>query len=419
MEQGFRPSREYERDMGRFRRHRRIALAAGLGAAVAASLAWGAARAQHERVALGTTSTLPQWLAPGGRLVVRGTATPAEVVRLYVGTRRRKTTVGRGGRFVFRVRAPAESGRYRVFIELERAGVERLELGSVKVRPLQIAAVGDVNLGDRVGTAIRTYGARYPWLSVAPVLRSPDLAIANLECSVSTRGSPVPGKQYTFRGAPSSLRAMAAYAGIDVISVANNHSLDYGRVAFADTLAYARRFGLRPVGGGRDLAAARKPAIIERGGLRVAFFGYSDVRPLGFDAGPTWSGTAPAFPSYIAADIRGARNRGADVVVVYFHWGAERTYVPSGQQRALAGVAFDAGATVVLGAHPHVLQPREQPRARRLVAWSLGNFVFGANSPGTASTGILRVRLGRAGVLGYAFRRARIGGAFGVQPILR
>jgi poly-gamma-glutamate capsule biosynthesis protein CapA/YwtB (metallophosphatase superfamily) len=106
------------------------------------------------------------------------------------------------------------------------------------------------------------------------------------------------------------------------------------------------------------------------------------------------------------------------VVVVYFHWGAERTFSPNPRQRSLAAVAFDSGATVVLGAHPHVLQPIEQPRRRRLVAWSLGNFVFGANSPGTERTGILRMRLGHAGILGYALRQARIGGVFGIQPTL-
>lgn len=124
-----------------------------------------------------------------------------------------------------------------------------------------------------------------------------------------------------------------------------------------------------------------------------------------------------AFPSYISSDVRRTNNRGADVVLVYFHWGTERTFSPDSRQRSLATAAFDAGATIVLGAHPHVLQPIE-PRRRRLVAWSLGNFVFGANTPGTESTGILRLRMGQGGLRHYSFRRARIGGVFGIQPIL-
>jgi poly-gamma-glutamate synthesis protein (capsule biosynthesis protein) len=210
---------------------------------------------------------------------------------------------------------------------------------------------------------------------------------------------------------------MAQYAGIDIVTLANNHTLDYGRLAFADTLSYAHGYGLKTVGGGRNLDLARRPALFRLGGIRVAFLGYSDVRPLGFDAGPTWAGTAAAFPSYISSDVRRAKNRGADVVVVYFHWGTERTFSPDSRQRSLAAIAFDVGATIVLGAHPHVLQLIE-PRRRRLVAWSLGNFVFGASRLGTESTGILRLRMGQGGLRDYSFRRARIGGVFGIQPIL-
>jgi poly-gamma-glutamate capsule biosynthesis protein CapA/YwtB (metallophosphatase superfamily) len=211
---------------------------------------------------------------------------------------------------------------------------------------------------------------------------------------------------------------MARFAGIDVVTLANNHALDYGRLAFADTLSYAHQYGMRTIGGGRNLDVARRPALFRLGGIRVALLGYSDVRPLGFDAGSTSSGTAPAFPYYISHDVSRAKTRGADVVVVYFHWGVERTFTPNSRQRSLAAVAFHAGATVVLGAHPHALQPIEQPRRRRLVAWSLGNFVFGANTPGTERTGILRMRLGHGGIVRYGLRGARIGGVFGVQPIL-
>jgi hypothetical protein len=393
-------------------------LAFALGASSAVALTSGVAFARESPTPFAVTSGLPPWRAPGGLLVIRGTAAARETVTLFVGTNKRTTTAGEDGTFRFRFRAPWAPGRYPMALEVARDPIVRIELGRLRVRGLRLHAVGDVNLGDRPGTAIAAYGVRYPWLSVAPVLRAADIAVANLECSVSTRGSPVPGKQYTFRGKPSSLRAMARYAGTDAVTLANNHTLDYGRLAFADTLSYAHEYGLKTVGGGRNLHLARRPALFRLGGIRVAFLGYSDVRPLGFDAGPTWPGTAPAFPSYISHDVRRAKNRGADVIVVYFHWGAERTFSPNSRQRSLATLAFDAGATVVLGAHPHVLQPIEQPRRRRLVAWSLGNFVFGANSTGTERTGILRMRLGHRGIISYGFRRARIGGVFGIQPIL-
>ena len=223
---------------------------------------------------------------------------------------------------------------------------------------------------------------------------------------MSKRGTPVPDKRFHFRGAPAALAAAGRFAGVDVVSLANNHTLDYGRVAFLDTLRYAHRYRIRTIGGGVDLARARRPALVALGGIKVGFLGYSDVRPLGFDAGPGRPGTAPAFPDLVAADVRAARRR-ADVVVVYFHWGTERTFSPNGRQRSLARVTFAAGAQIVLGAHPHVQQPRRR-FGTRFVAWSLGNFVFGANSPGTERTGILRLDLGRRGVLRYGFRRARI-----------
>jgi len=360
------------------------------------------------------TSTLPPWVAPGGLLVVRGFAERRESVKLRAGDRViARARSGNRGRYVLRGRL-RELGRQRLDVVAD--GI-RQRVGRILVRPIRLSAVGDVTFGEGVGVMIRRRGPRYPWLDVAPVLRRADVAIANLETAVSKRGAPVPGKQFTFRGPPRALRATAEFAGIDVISLANNHSLDYGRVAFADTLRYARRFGLATMGGGRNLARARRPAVRRLGGLRVAFLGFSDVRPPGFDAGPERSGATPAFPRLVASDVRRAKRRHG-LVVAYFHWGIERDGTPSARQRQLAGIAFRNGAKVVLGAHPHVLQPRERKGAknRKLIAWSLGNFVFTGTSEWTRTTGILHLQLGRRGVLGTRFRRAHIVNS---QPQLR
>jgi len=390
---------------------RHLALAAACVLALAAAgttLVPGSAGAD---TTIRMTTALPVWSAPGARLKLKGRTTPETRVALWIGDRGRATTTsGRRGVFHFRLGAPWKSGRYPVAVVSEEA---RAGLGALRVRPLVLKAVGDVTFGDGVLTAIRANGTRYPWRSVARPLRNADLAVANLEGAVSTRGAPWPGKIYTFRGPPSALRTAARFAGIDVVSLANNHSLDYGRTAFLDTIRHARRFGLARAGGGADLRRARRPAILVRGNLRVAFLGISDVRPLGFDAGTGTPGATPAFPEYIRADVRAVRRR-ADVVVAYFHWGVERATRPNDRQRSLTRTALDAGAHVVLGAHPHVLQPRKQ-RRNRLVAWSLGNFVFAAHSPGTERTGILRVKLGARGVIEHGFRRAHI---HGVQPRL-
>jgi poly-gamma-glutamate capsule biosynthesis protein CapA/YwtB (metallophosphatase superfamily) len=386
-------------------------LALALVATLTPVVAWVVVPGGAAEAPVTMTTKLPVWAAPGARLRLAGRTTPGVPVVLRIDDRVRARTVsGDRGRFLFRIRTPRELGRYAVAITAETT---RLELGRLRVRPLVLAAVGDVTLGSGVLSAIRARGPRYPWRSVAPMLRNADLAVANLEGAVSTRGAPWPGKRYTFRGPPYALRPAASYAGIDVVSLANNHSLDFGRQAFRDTIRHSRRFGLAPVGGGADLRRALRPKVLVRGGLRVAFVAFSDVRPLGFDAGAGTPGTAPAFPQHVRAGVRAARGR-ADVVVVYFHWGVERARRPNGDQVSLGRLAFEAGAHVVLGAHPHVLQPIRR-RGKRLVAWSLGNFVFPAASPGTTRTGILRIGLGRDGVRSFGFRRARI---HGVQPRL-
>jgi poly-gamma-glutamate capsule biosynthesis protein CapA/YwtB (metallophosphatase superfamily) len=404
--------------MRRARGTRLLAFAAALAVAAVIALARESTlEAQEPPPPLSVRSALPDWRAPSGRLAVRGKAGPGEAVRIFVGKRAVDAVLaGPSGGFLLVGRVPGTPGRYPVAVEVARDPVERLPVGSLRVRALRLAAVGDVNLGDRIGLAIGAYGSRYPWSRVAAALKRADIAVANLECAVSRRGSPL-SKQYTFRGAPSSLRAAAFFAGIDVLTLANNHSLDFGRLAFADTLRFAHDYGMKTIGGGANLTVARRPAVIRAGGLKVALLGFSDVRPLGFDAGQSTSGTTPAFPEIVAADVRAAARR-ADVVVAYFHWGIERTFVPSARQRSLAAVAFDAGATVVLGTHPHVLQPIATPRPRQLVAWSLGNFVFGATSPATSRTGILNIRLGAQGALRQALRRAVIGGTYGVRPEL-
>ena len=327
------------------------------------------------------------------------------------GSRLARTTSGPRGRFRLDANAP-RPGRHRIVVE---AGGRGGEARWLRVRPIRLAAVGDVTFGSRVADEIRAKGPRYPWLSVAGLLRSADLATANLEGAVSNRGAPLAGKEYTFRGPPAALAAAARFAGIDVFSVANNHSLDFGLTAFFDTLRTARRHKVATVGGGANLRGARRPTILRAGGVRVAFLGYSDVRPLGFTAGTTAAGTAPAYPELIAFDVRRARQR-AEIVVVWFHWGVERALRPDVRQQELAAAALNAGAAVVLGAHPHVLQPVARPDRRRLVAWSLGNFVFPAHSSLTERTGVLLLRLDARGVRGYSFRRAEISG---VQPRLR
>jgi poly-gamma-glutamate synthesis protein (capsule biosynthesis protein) len=308
------------------------------------------------------------------------------------------------GAFTRRVRPSRIRPRYALRAVAADGRVSERE--TVRSRNITLASVGDINLGDLPGAYIGQYGARYPWTSVGPLLRRADVAFGNLECAISTRGFPVP-KEFNFRGSPASLRPMARFAGLDVVNLANNHAGDYGRAALLDTIKNVRRNAMLAVGAGGSLASASEPRVIERLGLRIAFVGFSDILPASFWAGPDRAGTQQATDENIRSSVTRAKRR-ADVVIATFHWGIERATVEDARQRAFAAEALAAGATAVIGAHPHVLQPIRSAGKRRLVAYSLGNFVFGAGSPGTTSTGILQLELSTRGIESTRFRRARI-----------
>jgi poly-gamma-glutamate capsule biosynthesis protein CapA/YwtB (metallophosphatase superfamily) len=304
------------------------------------------------------------------------------------------TTAGARGRFhlAFSTLRP---GRYPLSVV---ADGELLSVGSIRIRPVTLDAVGDITFGEQVGPTLTRLGGRYPWTSVAPVLRRADVTTGNLETAVSLRGTPAV-KEFTFRGAPWMLRPVHSYAGFDVLTLANNHAVDYGRSALLDTVHAVRAAGMATIGAGAGSSSARRPAIFSRGGLRIALLGYSDVNPPGFSATSDAPGTAPAIPAAIGADVRAVLRR-ADVAVCFFHWGVELHPLPDSRQKELAVACLRAGASLVLGAHPHVFGPVVRPSRHTLVAWTLGNFVF-PSGPATARTGILQVRLGRDGVEGY------------------
>jgi Bacterial capsule synthesis protein PGA_cap len=365
----------------------------------------GAAAANEGAPEFQAATTLPSWRAPGGAFTVEGSTEAGVAVSVTSGSLvLGKTHAETSGRFTVVARAPARSGRYR--LRLASGGLT-IPLGPMLVRPVRIAAGGDFNPGDKIAALAAVHGPRYPWLSVGPVLRAADIATVNLEGVVSSRGSPVPDKEFHFRGARSMLAGAVDAAGLDVVTVANNHSLDFGPTAFLDTLAALSALGVRSVGGGATLAKARKPAVLEAGGLRIAFLGYSDVNPYGFGATLSSPGTAVADSDAIRADIRSLR-RSADLVVCWFHWGEELATTPTSREQELASVCLNAGAKLVLGSHPHVLQPVVRPRPQLLVAFSLGNFVFPAGSPGTQRTGVLEVDVASDGVRGYRLRPATI-----------
>lgn len=344
------------------------------------------------------------WRAPGVSVVVSGFAGSGALVVLRADDRVVASTIGgKLGRYVLRF-APRATGHLRLVVQ--SAGKFR-SAGTLQVRPVSLDAVGDVTFGEQVGPAIASHGNAYPWPFVGPTLRRADITVGNLETAVSTRGIAAV-KEFTFRGSPAALVPMRDVAGFDVLTLANNHTVDYGRDALLDTLKAVHAAGIQTIGAGADDLQARRPAIVEAGGLKVALLGYSDVNPYGFNATGTSPGTAKADVAAITTDVHAALRR-ADVAVCFFHWGVELHAQPNSRQQQFAAACLNAGAKLVLGAHPHVLGGVATPTPHTLVAWTLGNFVFPSGTV-TGRTAILHVALGADGVRGYRLVPVRIDG---------
>jgi poly-gamma-glutamate capsule biosynthesis protein CapA/YwtB (metallophosphatase superfamily) len=266
---------------------------------------------------------------------------------------------------------------------------------------VRLMAVGDLMLAQTIGRRIKQNGVLAPWLKVKPYFDQADLVVANLECVISDRGEKWP-KTFTFRAPIAAANSLAA-AGIDAVTVANNHAVDYGFDAFGDTLSYLDAAGVGHFGGGASLDQARAPLILESNGLHIAFLGY--VLPFSgkpnfntrqWAATDTHSGLAIGTPDVVTADVIAARQV-ADIVIVMVHGGIEYSFRPNKAQKRFDGAAFAAGATLVIGAHPHVLQGYvlEEHQA---IAYSEGNFVFDYFSGAENDTAILDVTLDAAGV---------------------
>lgn len=267
--------------------------------------------------------------------------------------------------------------------------------------PIRLIAVGDLMLGTSVKRLILSRGPAYPYRKYRTLLQDADLTFGNLETPLSDRGTPTPGKSreslangtnYIFRAPPSAARGLAA-AGFDIVSLANNHAMDYGPVALQDTLQALAEQGVEQVGAGHDLDSAFSPVFLERGGQRVAFFGISDILPAYSTAGKSSPGIAPArgpaFERELPARIAAAK-READWVVVSVHWGKESYTGATPKQKRLGRRLVDWGADVVIGHHTHVLGPTEEYRGG-VIHYSLGNFV---SYPGSRKkVGVWEVRL--------------------------
>lgn len=270
--------------------------------------------------------------------------------------------------------------------------------------PVSLVFAGDIVLDDAAGEMIRR--GEDPFADFASVFKGADIRLANLECVVATTGS-AGDKNFTFRARPDALPVLKRH--FDALALANNHSGDFGRPAFAEMLGLLKQSAIGQFGGGHDLSEAHTPLIIERKGLRIALLGYSEFMPRSFEADYNAPGVAWSEDEQVVADIKKARAvYKADLVIPVMHWGWENEAASNARQRQLARTMIDAGADVVIGGHPHVTQEIAHYRGKPIF-YSVGNFVMKETDNARQRIGwVLRLQLDKQGVRSFDTRVAQI-----------
>lgn len=278
--------------------------------------------------------------------------------------------------------------------------------------PVTFAFGGDVMFEE----PIRSYLSE-PASVFAPirgVLRKADVAMANLETPVTDRGTPTPNKEYLFRAPDSAFDALKR-SGLDVVTIANNHGMDYGAQGLEDTLRTAKRKGFPVVGGGFNEAQAFHPWRTTVNGQRIAVIGATQVIDEEFlswwEARGSQTGVASAkydMEDRLVRQVMKAR-RTSDTVVVYLHWGEEMKSCPLDRQVSLAERLVRAGADIIVGSHAHILLGGGM-LGRSFVDYGLGNFVFYTGGGIAAQTGVVEVTATGRRIDGYRFVPATISG---------
>jgi poly-gamma-glutamate synthesis protein (capsule biosynthesis protein) len=263
---------------------------------------------------------------------------------------------------------------------------------------LTVAVGGDVLPLGRIGAKISA--GEYDAVldpATAERLREADVTMINLETSVSTRGTPIPDKEFTFRSPPENLVFLTEWLGADVVSVANNHTLDYGWDAFHDTMTHLDEYGIAHIGAGENVAQAAAPYVFEKDGIKIAFFAANQIlNYTDWTAGTEKPGLLIARePANLGAlgDAMAQARGECDYIVVYMHWGKELDKEPHERQTATARALLDAGADVVIGSHPHVVQSFAYYGGKPII-YSVGNFLFNALNPDTV---VIFLRFGSDG----------------------
>jgi poly-gamma-glutamate synthesis protein (capsule biosynthesis protein) len=262
-----------------------------------------------------------------------------------------------------------------------------------------IIAAGDIMLSGSSIPVLEKKGYDYAFsdLSLAKLIKDADISFANLEYPITKKGKPNKDKKFVFKGSVKSFKAIKN-AGFDMLSLANNHIMDYGEKGLVSTLQACRKYGMTCTGADENLSQACSAGVIKRRDVRVALLSYSMTFPKEYWATDETPGTAYGDKLTVVEDIALARQI-ADIVMASFHWGAELMTEPKPYQIEMAHLAIESGADMVFGHHPHVPQGIEIYKGKP-VFYSLGNYAFGSYSKNSPISFIARITAGKKGVTG-------------------
>lgn len=256
--------------------------------------------------------------------------------------------------------------------------------GKFKHKPITVTVTGDILLDKSVGERIKKYGVDYPFKSVGPLLKKSDLTAGNLETSVTVRGKAQP-KQFTFRSKPATLKGVYN-AGFDMVSLANNHTLDYGQVGLTDTMTNLKKYKIGYSGAGKNDKEAFKAYQKVINGKKVAILGISRVLPeTSWMAGTSKPGLASGYSTEPMMKYVKKAVKSSDYTIVMIHWNKESTDYPEPYARDMAKKFIDAGVDAVVGSHSHTLMGIDYYK-NAPIFYSMGNFVFTSSSAKSSET---------------------------------
>jgi poly-gamma-glutamate synthesis protein (capsule biosynthesis protein) len=263
-------------------------------------------------------------------------------------------------------------------------------------KEIGILAGGDVMLDWGIGEVIDKEGYVYPFAGIKDFLSSFDFRYCNLECPVSAEGEPHPVKKYIFLAKPEYIESLV-YGGIDGVSLANNHTSDFGKSALINTMTILSQKGIMFTGAGMDVGSAHLPISINKRGIKCAIFAYSFIAESETFATHSSPGIAGAGLDLIKEDIQQFRALN-NFIIVSIHWGIEYSDYPLDDQIEIAHAIIDAGADAVIGHHSHIFQGVEIYR-NRPVFYSLGNFLFGSINEDIRDNILVELRLMKNGIV--------------------